>query len=611
MRELTTIVEQADLVSDTQAIVPLPHGYAPEGVSETIIDPATLRLIEILPGGRELFVHILHYATLDPKTTMQRSLFHATGEGNNEAIVLIKNVEALAKSPNSPFKSPDAYDRRLIALETLKVIRRKVHRASYTEIRISLGKRSIHVPSVMAALWNMHETYKDEKVKQLARKMAKQIKTGEFLSYAASTCMHIDQDLVPVMRVLDALLQARGIKEEATTLASACHIIAQLMVPEKYGRADDAMGEFVAAISGNRPSSAKKSGELPKKSGELLGEVSGECEGAEIGTLTQMGESVVTNSPEFAGVKRKRHICRRKTGEFQQLFATNSPDLAPFGRVAEEMGEFVAGVSISDHYSPNNITSKETESLNDSHDNSHEKQGEVVPSAYKDSRLIEEIRRDARKYADLLDGVGNYRWMGKLVRCVQNHPENIRHLAVVDTLFHSAFPDWRGKPEAPGAWFCKAADRFDTESTKIPHEVKLWAETGLSYHDIDQALQQGRRTPMDHLLPLTDGDDEQQFPLEGEQEYDQQEPDVTPSLESSPMRGSQSCSGLRTRMNRSQAEDLCSRILREGIRYGIVAEVRRGERGSSVVVTTWEGTEETHMNEGEWDRYFKDMKSIL
>ena len=116
---------------------------------------------------------------------------------------------------------------------------------------------------------------------------------------------------------------------------------------------------------------------------------------------------------------------------------------------------------------------------------------------------------------------------------------------------------------------------------------------------------------MDHFLPLTDGDDEQQTLLAGEEEYGQQEPDVTPSLTSEPMRGSRSCSGLRTRMNQSQAEDLCSCIRREGIRYGIVAEVRRGERGSSVVVTTWEGTEETHVNEGEWDRYFKDVKSIL
>ena len=268
-------------------------------------------------------------------------------------------------------------------------------------------------------------------------------------------------------------------------------------------------------------------------------------------------------------------------------------------------------VSISDHYLSNNITSKRTESLNDNGDNGCEKQGEVVPSTYKDSRPIEEIRRDAEKSADLFDGVGNYRWIAKLVTCVQNHPENIRHLAVIDTLFHSALPDWRGKPKYPGGWFCKAADAFEGEGAKIPHEVKLWAETGLPYHEIDEALQQGKRTPMDHLLPLTDGDNEQQTLLAGEEEYGQQEPDVTPSPAREPMRGSQSCSGLRTRMNQSQAEDLCSRIRREGIRYGIVAEVRRGERGSSVVVTAWEGTEETHVNEGEWERYFSAMKTIL
>ena len=293
MIEPTTIAEQA--------IIPLPNGYSPEGVSETIIDPATIRLIEqAIPGGRELFVHILHYATLQPSTAMQGSLFHATGEANNEAIVLISNVGALAKSPNSPFKSPDAYDRRLIALETLKVIRRKVHR-TFTEIHIPLGKRSIHVPSLLAALWNMHETYKDDKVKQLARKMAKQINTGKFLSYAASTCMHVDQDLVPVMRVLDSLLQARGIKEEISTLASACGIIAQLMLPEKYGQVGNEMGDFIATISSTRPSPATKSGEFQANTGKLQGEASRGCEGTE----TRLGELVVMDSPEFAGQRRR------------------------------------------------------------------------------------------------------------------------------------------------------------------------------------------------------------------------------------------------------------------------------------------------------------------
>jgi hypothetical protein len=601
MVEPTTITDQA--------VVPLPLGFTPEGVTETFIDPATIHLVEqTIPGGRELLAHLLYYATVDPRTTMQRSFFHATGEANDEAIVLISSVEALAKSPNSPFRAPDACARRLVALEALKVIRRKVHRA-FTEIRIPLGKRSIHVPSLLTALWEMHETYKDDKVKQLARKVAKQLKTGEFLTYAASTCMRVDQELVPVVGVLDSILQARGIKEEASTLAEACNLIAGLLLPQKYGQVGEKVGEFLAALSKGNRSSAKKAGESVAQSGEFVEGALGD----QVRASDQVGESVVTNSPEFAGAKRKRRACRVKTGEFQHLFATNSPEFEPFGRVAETMGESVAGVSISDH-SSSSITSKRTESLNDSGTNEKAKQGEAFPSVYKDTRPPQEIGRDAKKYADLLDGEGNYRWIGNLIRCIQNHPSYIRHLAVIDTLYHTAFPDWRGRPKAPGAWFCKACDCFNAPGAKIPHEVRLWAETGLPYHEIDEALQRGQQTPMDLPLPLMSSDHDEELPGHGSgQDSGSQQEAITPALagEQVSVHTSRPCTGLRTRMNASQAQELRQRIEREGAYYGISAKVQRGEQGSSVVVTTWDGVEEAHVNEAEWDRYFADVTSCL
>jgi hypothetical protein len=50
--------------------LPVPDGFAPEGVAEACIDQTTLSLVQsALPpriGGRDLFVHLLYYATLDP-----------------------------------------------------------------------------------------------------------------------------------------------------------------------------------------------------------------------------------------------------------------------------------------------------------------------------------------------------------------------------------------------------------------------------------------------------------------------------------------------------------------------------------------------------------------
>jgi len=78
--------------------LPLPFGFTPEGVEIALIDQRTLSLVEhAVPGGRDVFVHLLYYATISPQTTMQRSLFAATGESNDEAIALISSVEVLAK----------------------------------------------------------------------------------------------------------------------------------------------------------------------------------------------------------------------------------------------------------------------------------------------------------------------------------------------------------------------------------------------------------------------------------------------------------------------------------------------------------------------------------
>jgi len=239
--------------------LPLPFGFTPEGVEIALIDQRTLSLVEhAVPGGRDVFVHLLYYATISPQTTMQRSLFAATGESNDEAIALISSVEVLAKSPNSPFRSPDAYQRRLLALESLQVVRRIFHR-SYTELRIPLRSRVLHIPSLLASLWELHEQYKDEKVKQLARKVAKRLQTGEFLtSSPQNTSTTLDPELAPVLGVLDGMLKAHGLQEDIALLTNACTIIAGLLLPEKYGQVGEKMGEFLATLGKRRPAARKK-----------------------------------------------------------------------------------------------------------------------------------------------------------------------------------------------------------------------------------------------------------------------------------------------------------------------------------------------------------------
>src|SRR5579862_3354764 len=81
---------------------PLPAGFQPEGLTLTDLHPDVLTFIkQVVPphlDGPALFTHLLYYATCDPRTSMQASLFHWTGEVVNEAIVLVTSVKDLAAS---------------------------------------------------------------------------------------------------------------------------------------------------------------------------------------------------------------------------------------------------------------------------------------------------------------------------------------------------------------------------------------------------------------------------------------------------------------------------------------------------------------------------------
>ena len=64
---------------DSRSFSPVPPGFYPEGVDLTSFDNDLLYLVEhaIPPsiGGLRIFSHLLGYATLDPESSMQRSLF--------------------------------------------------------------------------------------------------------------------------------------------------------------------------------------------------------------------------------------------------------------------------------------------------------------------------------------------------------------------------------------------------------------------------------------------------------------------------------------------------------------------------------------------------------
>ncbi len=607
-RDMTLVASQqsATFIPRNLPVSVVPAGFSPEGVEVTCVDPATLYLAEhaLPPKYSGLLAHLLLYATRHPKTTMQLSLFHATGEANTEAILLISSVDALAKSPGSKWGA-ETYHKGLLVYESLAVIRRIFHR-HYTEIRIPLGKREIHLPALFAALRRLHDEYENVKVKQLAKKVAKRLKSGEF----APSTVPSDSTTSKLRQVLTHLLQAHGVEEGhimPMTLGQACAIIAQVMRPESAGRFLGKPGEFASPSNAHLPLTSTKKGESNCTAGES--EESGdEEEGSSIVPAeAHMGELVGNESPEIPCLRRRQQKRQPKKGDVEAIFSMESPEITHIGSIGATEGDSVAGLSVSDH-SPGNITHTEKKTLIDS---------DPTQQSYRDPRTIEEIQAEAGMYATLFDGEGNGRWMGKLIECIRATPPHIRRLAAISTLYYTYFPDYRGKPQRPGAWFAARCAEYANPDAKIPSPIRVWSETGKDYYEIQYTLQQGCRVPSEVHLPLM-AKDVNQVPIKSEE---RQEVFAEPHSQVGSLRASQppwkelqrspQHAQLNTWMNQAAAEQLRHRIVQEGRSFGIKAVVRPGTKQGYVVVTTWDGVDEEMSNEAEWMRYFAEVQECL
>jgi len=607
-REITLVASQqsAHFIPRNLPVSVVPAGFSPEGVEVTCADPATLYLAEhaLPPKYSGLLAHLLLYATRDPKATMQLSLFHTTGEAYNEAILLISSVDALAKSPDSQWGA-ETYHKGLLIYESLHIIRRKFHR-HYTEIRIPLGKREIHLPALIAALRRLHDEYDNVKVKQLAKKVAKRLKSGEFTASTGTS----DMTAPKLKQVLMQVLREHGIEEnyiKPMILNQACEIIAQVMRPESAGRFIDKPGEFASPSNTHLPWTTPKMGESDCTSGESI-EPGDKEEGSSIVPVeAQPGELVDTESPETTCLRRRQQKRQSKKGDVEALFSMESPEIMHIGSIGARSGEFDAGLSVSAH-SPNNITNREDKTLIDS---------DPAQQPYRDPRPIEEIQAEAGMYATLFDGEGNGRWMGKLVECIRATPPQVRRLAAINTLYQTYFPDYRGKPQRPGAWFAARCTEYASPAGKIPRPIRVWSETGKDYYEIQYALQQGCRVPSEVQLPWM-AKDGNQVTIKNEE---RQEVFAEPHSQVDSLRASQPTwkelqrsphhSQLNTWMNQEAAEQLRHRIVQEGRSFGVKAVVRPGTKQGYVVVTTWDGVNEEMGNEAEWVRYFAEVQECL
>ena len=575
--------------SDAQtALLPVPEGFHPEGIEEAhierIFDENTLYLLQALPTQqyRAIFAHLIRYATLDPRSSMQLSLFEVIGEGRNEAIILYRSTDELSKMGDSP-AGPDTYGRAVILYESLHLCQRKFHRG-YTELRIPLGKRDILIPDLLKSLRQAHSTYRDDKVQQLLRKMAGILRSGEFLARIPRPAVDPQAKL---KTVLLQLLAEHGIEKgnvRLPSLTQACTILAEAA---KSGRVPLAAGEFLVLPSqqsrGQVGDSVPGVGEFPN-TGKKQPVPSQEEENARVGEFPN------TESPAFEKKWEKRRRWSVKKGDLDAIFGTKSPDKAPTGEVRVISGDSPAGLSISVITSSSVISLENIDTLNDTPPATNTK------TPYEDPRPSWEIQEEVKEYRRRFDQGKSNSWRGSLYDVIRETPPSIRLLAEIATVFYGRFgvPGSSKPMYSPGGFFTRSCQLYRDKKVPTPAEIKIWSESGLSLDEIRTQIQvEGKRHPAQMVLEESAAPEvaleEEAFP---EEEYQLPR---TPRVQESG----------RGWMRQGEAESLCARILREGQRFAIQAEVLPGElAGAWIVKTDWEGSIALHRTPAAWDRYF-------
>jgi hypothetical protein len=645
--------ERTPLVGQEQEV--LPAGFHPEGMSVEHLSAEMICLVEVaLPEqGRALLAHLLSYATCTPQSTLPAAWASLDEHQEREqtALVVVRSLKALAQAEGAPC-GPDRYYQLVLVLEALQVLKRRVHRhrASpheyVTVLSVSLDPHPCSLPTLLRSCSQTERTYANPKVKRLLMQArgrlhaTLQSSVAPELHQIVSQMEQIIQQyhaqglpqaplLALIQQVLVSVLHAgtparrRGTIEAGisalplqTPFATDLDGFSSLMAEETHAmNLSDQGVKAPPQVESFLPEGGKK---LPDEDdGPYMGRPS---PAYQVPATAWNEQDVVSGKklPENGKKQRARtsHVTMSPAetltevgsflpegGKKQRLRSSHVVTSSPSS--GGEVGSFLpesgkkqpASVSINDSSLKTKILENE-ESLIDT----------AVSSSYRDPRPIQEIRREAGRYARLLDG--DERWLGKLVNCVKQYPPHIRRLAAIGTLSRLYGPEGRGQLQHPGAWFCRTCERFAQSPQIVPESVQQWAATNLDDEKIAAALQQGYPAP---------GAQSELFTSSRQATHSStSHPDPTGSTggygehQTSGKRSAQRQAGMDQRM----AEHLQARIereVREGSAVGAQGQVISGQHtGTWMVVLTWEdGIEVLLENEAEWVSYWTGVQETV
>jgi hypothetical protein len=254
----------------------------PEGIALEFVHAQTRSVVQYLfskkINGERFLAALLRYATLQPDTIRQYSLFRFSGEGNDTAVIFLQSIEALSKSEG--WQWGYITTRKVIKiLEALGILSRKRHQ-NYIELHLHLGKIEFPLRQILGKLEGLTHD-KDPKLAQIARKAKRLLQEGNLFPDAstASNDPLLQAELRPVYHLLENLFQFQGMNTSPETqalLSQASELIAHTLLPEKYARPS---GELSATL-GNLVSLPVSRQQATTRTGKSVRCVEGNLEGA-------------------------------------------------------------------------------------------------------------------------------------------------------------------------------------------------------------------------------------------------------------------------------------------------------------------------------------------
>ncbi|GCE31517.1 hypothetical protein KDA_70010 [Dictyobacter alpinus] len=216
---------------------------------------------------------------------------------------------------------------------------------------------------------------------------------------------------------------------------------------------------------------------------------------------------------------------------------------------------------------------------------------------------IEQIRKEAEALAFFVDK--SPRNLPSFIKKLSENPRATR-AALVDLLVQTHNPDYRGKPNVPGAWMNNVYKRYNCLDPNISDEVMHWLDSDATWQEIDETLrleaEQRARPPAANnsgAQPLADT-------VSSRQAVAETTCDQAVKLTAVPLDIN------KTWMNEAEAHTLAQQIVLDGAThdYVITTEVAP-DHAVWLVRINWDGNILAITSPAHWRSEFAEIYSML